>query len=136
MDYPVSMGGYEYTKTPEDPCVLHMRCAPRGDTVGAPLRQQFVEARNRMLGLSFDDYEQEIREHLSGMFPQELFEFDRDVVSITVNRWAHGYSHGDPGPLGRQRFGRITIANSDANDTSLADNAIKQAYRAVRELSS
>jgi len=136
MDYPVSMGGYEFTSSPDDPCVLHMRCAPRGDTVGAPLRQQFNEARYRMLGLSFDDYEQEIREHLSGMFPTALFEFDRDVVSVTVNRWAHGYSHGDPGPVGRQPFGRITIANSDANDTSLADNAIKQAYRAVKELAS
>ena len=134
MDYPVSMGGYEYTRSPDEPCVLHMRCAPRGDTVGAPLRQQFAEARYRMLGLTFDDYEQEIRQHLSGMFPKELFEFDRDVASITVNRWAHGYSHGDPGPVGRQPFGRITIANSDANDTSLADNAIKQAYRAVKEL--
>lgn len=134
MDYPVSMGGYEYTKTPDDPCILHMRCAPRGDTIGAPLKQQYMEARYRMLGLEFEDYEQEIREHLTGMLPKELFEFDRDVQSISVNRWAHGYSHGDPGPVGRQPFGRITIANSDANDSSLANNAIMQAHRAVKEL--
>ena len=134
MDYPVSIGEYEYTKGPDEPCILHMRAAPRGDTVGAPLRQQFMEARYRMLAMSFDDYEQEIREHLTGMFPKELFDFDRDVSSISVNRWAHGYSHGDPGPVGRRPFGRITIANSDANDSSLASNAIMQAYRAVREL--
>ena len=135
MDFPVSVGDYQYTKSPDHPCVLHMRSAPRGDTVGAPLRQQFAEARYNMLAMSFEDYEQEIREHLTGMFPSELFDFDRDVESIIVNRWAHGYSHGDPGDVGRAPFGRITIANSDANDTSLANNAIMQAYRAVQELS-
>lgn len=135
MDFPVSVGDYQYTQSQENPCVLHMRSAPRGDTIGAPLRQQFAEARYKMLAMSYDDYEQEIREHLNGMFPSELFDFDRDVESITVNRWAHGYSHGDPGDVGRAPFGRITIANSDANDTSLANNAIMQAYRAVQELS-
>jgi len=134
MDFPVSMGGYEYTKTPDDPCILHMRSAPHGDTIGAPAVEQFREARYRMLGLQFNDYEEEIREHLGGMFPKELFDFDRDVESISVNRWAHGYSYGDPGPVGRQPFGRITIANSDANDSSLVQNAISQAHRAVQEL--
>ncbi len=134
MDYPVSIGDYEYTKSPHEPCILHMRAAPRGDTVGAPLRQQFTEARYRMLAMEFSDYEQEIREHLNGMFPGELFDFDRDVTSISVNRWAHGYSYGDIGPVGRRPFGRITIANSDATDSSLANNAIMQAYRAVTEL--
>ena len=134
MDFPVSMGGYGFTKTPDDPCVLHFRSAPLGETIGAPAIEQFREVRYRMLGLSFDDYEAEIRSHLSGMFPKELFNFDRDVQSISVNRWAHGYSHGDPGDIGRQPFGRITIANSDANDTSLVQSAIEQAHRAVQEL--
>ncbi len=65
---------------------------------------------------------------------KELFDFDRDVESITVNRWAHGYSYGNPGPVGRQPFGRITIANSDANDVSLVQSAIGHAHRAVQEL--
>ena len=134
MDYPVSMGGYEFTKTPDDPCVLHMRSVPVGETVGAPRVEQFREARYRMLGLQFSDYEAEIREHLGGMFPKELFDFDRDVASISVNRWAHGYSVGNPGPVGRQPFGRITIANSDAVDSSLLQSAIEQAWRAVQEL--
>ena len=133
LDFPVSIGDYEYTKSPDDPCILHMRSAPLGETIGAPAIEQFKEVRYRMLGLTFDDYEQEIREHLSGMLPKELFDFDRDVQSIMVNRWAHGYSYGDPGDIGRQPFGRITIANSDANDTSLVQSAIGQAYRAVKE---
>ena len=134
MDFPVSMGGYEFTKTPDDPCILHMRSAPLGDTVGAPRVEQFRDARYRMLGLTFSDYEEEIREHLGGMLPQVLFDFDRDVESISINRWAHGYSHGNPGIIGRQPFGRITIAHSDAVGSSLLQTAVEQAWRAVKEL--
>jgi len=134
MDFPVSMGGYEYTKTPDDPCILHMRCCLLGETVGAPRVEQFREARYRMLELQFRDYEVEVREHLGGMLPKNMFDFDRDVESISVNRWAHGYSYGNPGAIGRQPFGRITIANSDAVNSSLMDRAIEQAWRAVKEL--
>jgi len=30
------------------------------------------------------------------------FNFDRDVVSISINRWVHGYAYGNPGVIGRQ----------------------------------
>jgi spermidine dehydrogenase len=136
MDFPVSMGGYEYTRTPDDPCVIQMISCPYGK-FGEPRREQFREARYRMLGLQFKDYEQEIRSHLSGMFPSELFDFDRDVASISVNRWAHGYSNGGPGDstrIGRQPFGRITIANSDSAPGSDAKTAMMMAHRAVNEL--
>ena len=134
MDYPVSMGGYEFTKSPDDPCVLHMRSCPVGETVGAPRIEQFREARTRMLGLQFEDYEEEIREHLGGMLPKELFDFDKDVKSISINRWGHAYGYGNPGAVGRQRFGRITIANSDAVGSALMQTAVEQAWRAVKEL--
>ncbi|HEC62750.1 MAG TPA: NAD(P)/FAD-dependent oxidoreductase [bacterium] len=93
MDFPVSIGGYEYTKTPDDPCAIMMAGCPFGETLGAPPIEQFREARYIMLALEFEDYEKEIREHLSGMLPKGLFEFDRDVESITVNRWQHVYKH-------------------------------------------
>ena len=136
MDFPVSMGGYEYTKTPDDPCVIQMISCPYGD-VGAPADEQFVDARYRMLEMEFADYENEIRKHLSGMLPKELFEFDRDVESITVNRWAHGYTVGGPGDSvrkGRQPFGRITVANCDSAPGADAKTAIDMAFRAVKEL--
>ncbi|MBT7753331.1 MAG: hypothetical protein HN733_02605 [Gammaproteobacteria bacterium] len=63
------------------------------------------------------------------MLPKGIFYFHRDVESISVNRWAHGYSYGNPGAIGRQPFGRITIANN-----SLMNTAIEQAWRAVKEL--
>jgi spermidine dehydrogenase len=134
MDYPVSIGGYEFTKTPNDPCILHLRSCPLGQTVGAPTIEQISEARYRMLGLQFKDYEDEMREHLGGMLPMGSFNFDREIKSISVNRWAHAYCYGSPGAVGRQRFGRIAIANSDAAGSSLFQTAVEQAWRAVKEL--
>ena len=137
MDFPVSMGGYEYTKTPDDPCVIQMISCPYGETVGAPELDQILEARYRMLSLQFEDYEEEIRSHLGGMLPTGTFAFDRDVESITVNRWAHGYTTSGPGnsvKMGRQPFGRITIANSDSAPGNDAKIAIDMASRAVNEL--
>ena len=137
MDFPVSMAGYDYTKTPEDPCLIQMISCPYGTTIGAPAIEQYREARYTMLSLEFKDYENEIRAHLSGMLPKELFDFDRDVESITVNRWAHGYTVGGPGDsvkVGRQPFGRITIANCDSAPGADAKTAIEMALRAVKEL--
>jgi spermidine dehydrogenase len=136
MDFPVSLGGYEYVKTPEEPCIIQMICCPYG-TEGAPREQQFREARYKMLSLEFKDYEKEIRSHLGGMLPKSLFDFDRDVASMSVNRWAHGYTNGGPGDttrIGRQPFGRVTIANADSAPGADAKTAIMMAHRAVKEL--
>ena len=136
MDFPVSMGGYEYTRTPDDPCVLQMISCPYG-SVGAPRRDQYRVARYRMLDATFEDYEREIRTHLSGMLPRDLFDFDRDVASITVNRWPHGYTVGGPGDstrVGRRPFGRITIATCDSAPGADMKTAIDMASRAVDEL--
>jgi spermidine dehydrogenase len=136
MDFPVSMGGYEFTKSPDDPCIIQMIHCPYGEE-GAPEEEQFSEARYIMLDLEFQDYEDEIRSHLSGMFPKDLFEFDRDVASISVNRWAHGYANGGPGDStrkGRQPFHRITVANSDSAPGADSWVAVRMAIRAVDEL--
>ena len=144
MDFPVSMGGHNVTKTPDDPCVILMAGCPFGETVGAPPIEQFREGRYRMLSLKFEDYEKEIREHLTGMLPKGSFDFDRDVESITVNRWSHGYGYRGSALFdsdlpemvrrGRKPFGRITIANIDSGLSSYIHVAIDQAARAVKEL--
>ncbi len=137
MDFPVSMGGYHYTQKPEDPCVIQMISCPYSDEVGKPRAEQYGEARYRMLGRQFSDYETEIREHLSGMLSSDYFDFDRDVASITVNRWAHGYTVAGPGnsvEIGRAPHGRITIANSDSAPAADAIAAMEMGHRAVGEL--
>ena len=138
MDFPVSLGGYEYTRTPDDPCVIQMISCPYSEEVGRPRAEQYKEARYRMLGRQFSDYESEIREHLGGMLSSKHFNFDRDVASLTVNRWAHGYTVAGPGDsvaIGRQPHGRITIANSDSAPAADAIEAMRMGYRAVREIS-
>jgi len=137
MDFPVSIGSYDYTKSPEHPCVVQMISCPYGKTIGAPAIEQYREARYKMLDMRFKDYEEEIRTHLNGMLPGELFNFDNDVESITVNRWAHGYTVPGPGNSvvkGRQPFGRITIANCDSGAGADMKIAIDMASRAVEEL--
>ena len=71
----------------------------------------------------------------------------KDILGITVNRWAHGYSYSPnhtwdpeyaseedkPWVKGRKPFGRITIANSDAGAAANTNSAITQAQRAVKE---
>ncbi len=144
MDFPVSIGDYKFTKSPDDPCAIQMISCPFGAIAGTPPIEQFRESRYRMLGLQFKDYEKEIRAHLSGMLPKGSFDFERDVESITVNRWAHGYVYSGSrlydsdlkgmAIKGRKPFGRITIANIDSAPSSYAHVAIEQAWRAVKEL--
>jgi spermidine dehydrogenase len=75
------------------------------------------------------------------------FDPARDIAAITVNRWAHGYAYeyeslsdprvpGKERPcvIGRQPFGRISIANSDAAGHAYTDAAIDEAHRAVQEV--
>jgi len=137
IDFPVSLGGYQFTQSPDDPCVIQMISCPYSDEVGKPRAEQYREARYQMMSRQFSDYETEIHEHLSGMLSSDYFDFDRDVASITVNRWAHGYTVAGPGnsvEIGRAPHGRITIANSDSAPAADAIAAMEMGHRAVGEL--
>ena len=116
---------------------------------GLPLRDQLRELRAALLQTPFETFERRIREHLSRVLSPGGFDPARDVMAITVNRWPHGYALGanslfdpewpeDEAPhvIGRRRFGRITIANSDASGIDLTQTAFDEAHRAVSELMS
>jgi len=81
------------------------------------------------------------------MLRQGGFDAAKDIAAITVNRWPYGYAYtydtlADPDVppeqrphvIGRRRFGRITIANSDAGAAAFTNQAIDEANRAVQEL--
>ena len=100
-----------------------------------------------MLEMTFEDIELEVREHLDGMLGPFGFDVRTDLIGMTVNRWGHGYSYGyhsvfdkdysngkQPNVIGRERFGNIAIANSDAGAVAGLEEAIKQGLRAVKEL--
>ena len=146
LDLPVSIGGYECPKNPDEPVVVHMMkaaCKP-----GRPARDQHKIGRIQLYTTTFETYERQIREQLARMLGPGGFDPKRDILEITVNRWPHGYSYeynslfdkfwlegGEkPCEVARKPFGRIAIANSDADAYAYTDGAIDQAYRAVAEL--
>jgi spermidine dehydrogenase len=146
LDFPVSIGDYEFSKGPDDPIVMHMSCALTAPNEGLTAREQHRKARYALLSRSFEEFECEIREHLAGMLAEGGFDPSSDIRAITVNRWPHGYAYDQntlfdpeyeddelPFVVGRKRFGRVTIANSDAGGEAYLDSAIDQAHRAVED---
>ncbi len=145
LDYPVSIGGYEFGSRPDDPMVLHMCHVHYFPDIQGP--DQWREGRRRLLTTPFAEFERHARDQLDQALSSTGFDAGRDVTAITVNRWAHGYAYSPdllwepdwpdeaskPWVIGRQPFGRITIANSDAAAAANTDSAIAQAHRAVQE---
>jgi spermidine dehydrogenase len=146
LDHRVSIGDYLCTKRPEDPIVVTMErypCSP-----GLPARSQHRAGRADLYATSFETFERKIREQLVRSVGAGGFDPARDIAAITVNRWPHGYAYQynslwDPfwlagGPLpcveARKPFGRVAIANADADAYAYTDCAINQAYRAVNDL--
>jgi spermidine dehydrogenase len=147
LDFPMSFGGYEFSHGPDEPIVVHMERFPSKRDAGLAPREQHRVGRHELLRTSFETMEREIRSQLAGMLAGGGFDPARDIAAITVNRWAHGYASWPnqfadpdyedgqyPHEIGRQRFGRIAIANSDAASSAIIDAAIDQAHRAVGEL--
>jgi spermidine dehydrogenase len=145
LDFPVSLGNYEFSSKPEEPTVLFMLRTPCRP--GLPVRDQNRAGRFELLQTPFSQFERNIRDQLGRMLGGAGFDPATDIAGITVNRWAHGYAYTpfgldtpdwkegeQPWVRGRQRFGHIAIANSDAGASAYTDVAIDQAYRAVGEL--
>ena len=148
MDFPVSMGGYEFSARPDDPAVLQFWHAPARGSIGEDPKAQFRAGRRSLYEMPFDVMEQAIVSQLDAAWGSYGLNVERDIASITVNRWPHGYAYeymdlwDDPawsrgaGPhvVGRQQIGNIAIANSDSEQYAYVNGAIDAAYRAVREL--
>ena len=154
IDFPVSIGDYQYPQTFDEPVVFLMNHVPTRPYEGLTNREQHRKGRYDILKLSFQDYEDKIIDHLSAMFGSDFKE--EDLAGITVNRWAHGYSYEYnslfdnaffdgripdsldseryPHVIGRKPIGNISIANSDSGGSAYVDAAIAQADRAVNEL--
>jgi spermidine dehydrogenase len=146
LDFPVTLGGYRRSQSPDEPIVLHhvrVPCQP-----GLARRDQHRAGRGELLQTTFEDFERRTRDQLARMLGGGGFDPAKDIQAVTVNRWPHGYADfGDPltdpdwktdddkpWVIGRQRFGRIAIANSDAGHDAETQTAIDQAHRAVQEL--
>src|SRR5208282_5128158 len=89
LDVPVSIGGYECTKKPDEPIMVHMMKA--AGKPGRPAREQHKLGRIQLYTTTFETYERNIREQLLRMLGPGGFDPVRDILEITVNRWPHGY---------------------------------------------
>jgi spermidine dehydrogenase len=146
LDFPVSMGDYHFPSSPEEPCIIHLTRTPCKP--GLPCKEQFKAGRYELLSTPFETFERKIRDQLGRMLAGGGFDVARDIQAITVNRWPHGYAYEynqlfepidrpdseRPCVIGRQPFGRLTIANSDSDGHAYTNVAIDQAYRAVNEI--
>ena len=142
LDFPVSMGGYHFPAKPEDPCVIHLEYVPC--KAGLSAREQQKAGREILFQTKFETFERNLRDQLGRILSLGGFDPARDIQAITVNRWPHGYAYEynslydpdwpenqQPCVIGRQPFGRIHIANSDAEALAYTNAAIDQAHRAV-----
>jgi spermidine dehydrogenase len=139
------IGGYASPRSADEPILLHLLRVPTAP--GLPEREQHRIGRADILSTSFETFEHHIRDQLTRILGPGGLDASRDITAITVNRWPHGYAYeynslfdpqwppGEaPHEIGRARFGRIAIANSDAGAAAYTDSAIDQAHRAVTEL--
>jgi len=146
LDFPVSMGDYHFPSSPDESCLLHLLRVPCKP--GANCKDQYRAGRWQLVSTKFETFERNVRDQLGRMLSAGGFDPARDIEAITVNRWPHGYAYeynelfeplDRPAPdrpcvIGRQPFGRIKIANSDADGHAYTNTAIDQGYRAVREI--
>ena len=145
LDPGTTISGYRGVTTPDEPILVHMTSNP--NKPGLPRKEQNRAGQQQLLSMTFEQFELEIRRHLTRMLGSGGFDPATDIVGLTVNRWPYGYSYtydtlGDPDVppeqrphvIGRQRFGLVTIANSDAGAAAFTNQAIDEAHRAVEEL--
>jgi spermidine dehydrogenase len=141
----VDIGDYVSEPDPARPILVHMvrtPCKP-----GLSEFDQNRAGRFELLRTPFETFERNIRDQLGRTLVAGGFDPARDITAITVNRWPHGYApeynslfqpdlplEQQPNIVGRARFGRIAIANSDSGRAAYTDVAIDQAHRAVGEL--
>lgn len=123
---------------------------PHVNNQGMNSQEQHRRGQQELLSTPFETIERNVRTQLTSMLGSAGFDPARDIMGITVNRWAHGYAYfynplfdevyeddddeRYPHMIAQKPFGRITIANADAAAKPNIEGAVEQGYRAVHEL--
>jgi spermidine dehydrogenase len=147
----MNIGDYHHAKSPDEATIVNMVRIPLSPGLAA--QEQWKAGRQELLTTTFETFERNIRDQLGRVLSPAGFDPARDIEAITVNRWPHGYAYGQnpetgeiaflmdevapekaPWIAGRQPFGRIAIANSDAAANAMTEGAIGEAHRAVMDL--
>ncbi len=140
------VGGYQAVGDPTEPINIHLNKSPNHP--GLPNRKdQNLAGQKELLTMTFSDHELIIRKQFQRVLGPAGFNAADDILAITVNRWPYGYAYtydtlNDPDMpeeqrphvIGRARFGRITIANTDSGAAAFTNTAMDEANRAVEEI--
>jgi len=150
LDFPVSLGNYKFSQDSDKPIIVHMERFPHINNAGKTPKEQHRLGRHELITTPFETIERNVRKQLASMLGQHGFDAERDIIGITVNRWAHGYAYWYkpmfetvyedrdderyPHMIARKPFGKITIANADSGAKAMFESAVEQGYRAINEL--
>ncbi len=142
-----SLGLHKQDFAEDDPVTIYMIGPMVEPHTNLSPQDQYRQGRHKLLAMSFEDYEIEVREQLASLFASTSFDVREDIIGLTINRWPHGYTRQynplfdpdykegqKPHEIARKRYGRIAIANSDASYVALVNTAIDEGLRAVNEL--
>ncbi|MEM8500757.1 MAG: FAD/NAD(P)-binding protein [Pseudomonadota bacterium] len=143
----MSVGGYQPPRNADDPMALFMMSSPIPQhNTKATARDVLRTGRHKVYATPFASYEKDIRDQLQALLGKHGFNHESDIKAITVNRIPHGYAYTylslddpewekgqAPHEIGRQQFGRISIANSDSEAMALMNAAFDAGWRAVEE---
>ena len=145
LDPGTTMGGYRGVSAPDEPIVVHLVANP--NKPGLPRKEQNRFGAQELLAAKFENFELTIRRQMARVLSRGGFDPAEDILALAVNRWPYGYAYtydtlADPDMppeqrphvIGRQRCGRIAIANSDAGAAAFTNQAWDEANRAVEEL--
>lgn len=144
LNYPVRLGEYDIPTNPEQAMIIHMvgTTVPYG--TGLDLRSAYRMGRHILLNKSYEELEKELITQLQEFYA--LADQQPEILAITINRWAHGYSYE------RQHFwdneetidtqlniantpiGNIHIAGAVSSWKAYVQFAISEAQRAIREI--
>lgn len=143
----VNTAGYRHDWEDDGPLPVMFWGSVAPADASVPVKEQHRASRALLLGMSFEDFEREVRTVLDGMLGSAGFDVQSDILAITVNRWPHGYAYDyldlwdpewaegqAPHEIARRPFGNIAIANADAGADAYTHIAIDQALRAVGDL--
>ena len=142
-----SLGQHQQDYRVDAPVTIYMIGPMVDPHTGLNPQEQYRQGRRKLLAMTFEDYELEVRQQIASLFAGTSFDISRDMIGLTINRWPHGYTrqynslfdgkyeNGQrPHEIARKRNGNIAIANSDASYVALANTAIDEGLRAVNEL--
>ena len=146
--------GSAYGPTPNEPpaapASLTFTVVPN-DPLRVPQIAAYESGREQLFAMSFADLEGALYDVIDRSVNKSGGDFDpeRDLHSLTINRWNYGYAHEltsvwDPsvyGPVanqpqvrGRVPFRNVSIANSDSGAMAYTHSAISEGFRAIEDL--